>query len=122
MAILIDHQPVSLPAGTRTAEAVVAGGQTILVRVARKTSATPTFWADAVSFALNVEVSADGGASWREACGFAAGGGIVEDIKTGNELAESRVSCGLPAGTNRVRVTLEIVGGTLVSQLTVESI
>lgn len=121
MAVLIDHQAISLPAGTRTAEAAVSGGQRIACHIARQTTATPTFWSAGVSISLDIEVSYDGGATWRDACGFTADGGIVGG-KNGGEATESAVTCDLPAGVNRARVTLVITGGTLVSQLTVESL
>ena len=121
MAVLIDHQSINFPPGTRTAEAAVAGGQEILVRVARQTTATPTFWGPAVSLSVNIEVSVDGGATWAPTCGMTALGGITPS-RTGGESPESVVGCRFPAGTNRARVTVVIAGGTLVSQLTVESV
>ncbi len=121
MAVLIDHQAISFPAGTRTAERAVSGGQRIACRIARQTTATPTFWAAGVSLSVDIEVSYDAGATWRDACGFTAEGGITPG-KGGGEAPESAVTCDLPEGVNRARVTVIVTGGTLVSQLTVESL
>jgi hypothetical protein len=119
--VLIDHQPISFPPGTRQAEAAVAGGQAIMIRLARKTTATPTLWADGVTLQVDVEVSSDAGASWRHACG----GGFVGGILPGRgeaEASESRLTCTFQEDVNRTRVTVTIAGGQLNSLLTVESV
>lgn len=121
MAVLIDHQPISFAPSTRTAEAAVAGGQSILVRLARKTTATPTLWADGVSISVQIEVSSDNGVTWRPVCGMTSDGGIVPG-KGGGEATESRIECAFQESVNRARVTVVITGGTFVSLLTVESL
>lgn len=121
MAIILDHSPLTLPAGSREAQAALPGTDRIIIlRFARRMTATPTLWAPGVTFALAVDISSDGGSTWWTSAGMTAEGGIVQ-AKNGGELAESRLTCGIPASANRVRVALDITGGTLVTELTVET-
>jgi hypothetical protein len=121
VSVIIDHQPVSFPAGTRTAEGVVTGGQTIWAHLARQTTATPTFWAPGVSMELQIEVSLDNGGTWQLAGVTSAPGGIIPGKGGVGEAVETGVLCAFPPAANRARVTLIITGGTLVSQLTLET-
>lgn len=118
-SILIDHQPISVSPGTRTFETSVDQPGSLVVRLARKTTATPTLWADGVIIALDVEWSEDGGATWRDLGGFAAEGGIVP-AKEGGEAVESSMDCPFPPSTDRVRATATVTGGRLDSILTIE--
>lgn len=118
-SILIDHQPISVNPGSRTFETNVDQPGSLVLRLARKTTATPTLWADGVGVSISVEWSEDGGATWRDLGGFAAEGGIVP-AKEGGEAAESYMECPFPDTTNRVRATATISGAQLVSVLTIE--
>lgn len=117
--VIIDHQSINWPAGDRTAQAPVSAAQSVLVRLARKTTATPGFWDDAVALVFSVDVSTDGGVSWRPAFGGTSEGGIVLG-RDGNELVETVFGGDIPATANRVRAHLDITGGTLRSEITVE--
>lgn len=120
MALLIDHQPISVNPGTRQFEAAVDAPGRIVVRLARQTTAEPALWADGVEVSLNVEVSDDNGSTWRNLVAFTAHGGIY--VGRDGEAAESFVDCPFPAVTNRTRLTATVSGGTLVTRLTVERV
>ena len=127
MALLIDHQSINVPVGSRNFGPVTIpdGLAQVTLRLARKTTATPTFWAAAVRVALRSWCSLDGGATWLQWLGFGEGNGgepggiIVQRDLT--DLAESWVMSDLPPGTGRlIKLTATVTGGTLVSRLTVE--
>jgi hypothetical protein len=122
MAFAIDHQAISVAAGTRDFGPVtISNGLTqVTLRLARMTTATPTFWAAGVTVKLDSWCSLDGGATWIQWLGFAAEGGIyVRHDST--EATESTVTSPLPAGTSRqMKFTATVAGGALVSQITVE--
>ena len=122
MALLFDHQSINVPVGSRNFGPVTIpdGLTSVTLRLARRTTATPTFWAAGVSVQLNSWCSLDGGATWIEWLGFGAPGGI-HIKRDSTELAESSVTSELPPGTSRrMKLTATVTGGTLVSQLTVE--
>ena len=122
MALLIDHQSINVPAGSRDfGPATIPDGLTqVTLRLARRTTATPTFWAPGVTVDLKSWGSLDGGTTWQQWLGFGAPGGILIK-RDGSETVESWVSCPLPpGGARRIRLTAIVTGGTLVSQLTVE--
>ena len=126
MALLIDHEAINVPAGTRDfGPATIPDGLTqVTLRLARRTTATPTFWAAAVRVALRSWCSLDGGATWMQWLGWGEGnGGEAGGIYTGilGEMPESTVRSALPAGAGRqIKLSATVTGGTLVSQLTVE--
>jgi len=122
MAVLIDHFPISVPPGTRSLEAAVDQPGHLILRLARKTTASPSLWDDAVLVAFNAEWSADGGATWRDLGGFETLGGIAYNPKTGEEATETVMECPFPEETDRVRVTATVSGGTLASQVTIERV
>jgi hypothetical protein len=119
--VLIDHQPISVNPGTRSFEAAVDQPGSLVVRLARKTTATPTLWADGVSVSLVVEWSTDAGASWRDLGGFNADGGIAFLI-SGGEAPETVMQCPFPDATNRIRATATVSGARLESVLTIERV
>lgn len=118
-SLLIDHQPVSVNPGTRQFQAAVDAPGTLVVRLARQTTATPTLWDAAVEVAFNVEWSEDGGATWRDLGGFTASGGIATHPASG-ELVETVMVCPFPPTTDRVRATATVSGGRLDTVLTIE--
>lgn len=122
MALLIDHQAISIAVGTRDFGPVtIPDGLTrVTLRLARKTTAAPTLWATGVAIQLDSECSVDGGVTWVQWLGFGASGGIY--VKgDGSEATESNVASALPSGTNRtMKLSLTVTGGTLSSLLTVE--
>ena len=127
MALLIDHQAISVPAGTRDfgPVAVPDGLTRVTLTLARRTAAAPTLWATAVQVTLRSWCSLDGGGTWIQWLGFGEGGGGqaggIYVGRGGAELAESSVSAPLPPGAGRqMKLTAIVTGGTLVSQLTVE--
>lgn len=119
--LIIDHQPISLQSGSRSAEAAVTAGTVFVIHLARKTTATPTLWADGVNVELHVNWSADGGTTWRDLVGAGMIGGIILD-KLGNERAEDLTKVPIPETCNRVRVSVTITGGRFDSILTVETL
>lgn len=116
----IDGQAINLNPGTYSFEAAITSGL-LVARLARQTTATPTLWAAGVSVLLDLDVSSDGGSSWRNLGGFGADGGITIN-KLGQEATESAFSATMPARTNRMKATVTITGGRLVSSLTVEGL
>jgi hypothetical protein len=122
VALLIDHQAISVPAGSRDfGPATIPDGLTkVTLRLARRTTATPTLWATGVAVQLDSWCSLDGGATWLQWLGFGAPGGIhVKGDST--EATESSVTGALPSGASRrIKLTATVTGGTLVSNLTVE--
>jgi len=122
VALLIDHQSINVPAGSRDfGPATIPDGLTkVTLRMARRTTATPTLWAAGVTVDLKSWCSLDGGVTWLQWLGFGAPGGILIK-RDGTDTVESWVSSALPAGTSRrIKLTATVTGGTLVSQLTVE--
>jgi hypothetical protein len=116
----IDHQPINLAPGVYDFQANLDPG-TIIVRLARQTTATPQFWAEGVEIDMQVELSDDNGQSWYSFVAFTSTGGIVI-VRDGAEAAETWLQTTLPPTVTRTRLTLTITGGTLVSELTLERI
>ncbi len=125
MTTLIDHQSINLATGTRTIGPVdIADGiNTIEFRIARCTTATPTFWPNAsTTLTLAIEVSYDGGASWNfESSVNGIHGGIEPGLHGVTERADDfLILTGLPQTSGRkLRGQLQIANGPLVSQFTV---
>jgi len=124
MALIIDHQAISINAGSRNFGPVTIPDALTVVtlRLARMTTASPTLWAAGISVKLDSWCSLDGGATWLQWLGFGASGGIF--VKgDGTEAAESSVTSELPPGSARqMKLTATVTGGRLVSQLTVEAV
>ena len=122
MALLIDHQSINVPAGSRDFGPVtIPDGLTrVTLKLARRTTATPTLWAAGVTVDLKSWCSLDGGMTWIQWGGFGGVGGI--HIKRDSaESVESTGGGSLPIGSSRrIKLTLTVSGGTLVSLLTVE--
>ena len=119
MAVLIDHQSISVNPGTRVFERATSPG-TVLVRLARQTTARLGLWVAGVHVEIWSEWSADGGTTWRDLCGAGADGGIVVDGRTGLEIPETRFQCEFPPAANRVRLTATVSGARLTSEITLE--
>jgi hypothetical protein len=122
VALLIDHQSINVPVGSRDFGPVTIpdGLAQVTLRLARMTTATPTLWAAGVSVDLKSWCSLDGGATWLQWLGFGSSGGIHVK-RDSTEALESTVTSMLPTGANRrMKLTATVTGGTLVSQLTVE--
>jgi hypothetical protein len=126
VAILIDAQPLSINPGTHEVEHAIDAPGTLVVRLARKTTVTPTLWADGVSLAVRLDVSSDAGQTWRGLAGFTAIGGIWigrnEETGVDGEIPETRLLCPFPDDANRARLSVTVAGGTFNSLLTVERI
>jgi len=124
VALLIDHQSINVPAGSRDfGPATIPDGLTqVSLRLARQTTATPTFWAAGVGVKLDSWCSVDGGVTWLQWLGFTGVGGIIfRDV--GIEATESWCSSLLPAGVNRqMKLTLVVTGARLTTELTVEAV
>ena len=123
MALLIDHQSINVPSGSRDfGPATIPDGLTgVTLKLARKTTATPTFWAAGVNVDLAAWCSLDGGATWLKWLAFGSGGGVIVSALDGTDAIESSLSRPLPFGANRrIKLTATVTGGTLVSLLTVE--
>lgn len=123
MAIIINHMSITLRNGARTfGPALIPDGlSSITLRLARSTTLTPLFWPLAATrIIVDMEISTDGGTTFRDACGMSAVGGIA--FHREGEATESVVMCQpLPAGVARqVRVLTTVTDGPLVSELTVE--
>jgi len=125
MALFIDHQSVNFLPGVRNYGPVVVpdglSGEVTMV-LARKTTATPTYWDAGVGINLMSWISIDGGATWATWLGFTNTGGIIISARDGSEAAESGVSRVLPDGVGRqLKLTLTVTGGRLRSALTVST-
>lgn len=123
MAVLINHMPITLATGSQTFGPVLVpdGLTSITLRLARNTTATPLIWPlEATRITADMEISTDGGITYRHVCGVTAGGGLVQGKQ--GEATETVLTClPLPAGSGRrVRVPTTVVSGPLVSELTVE--
>ena len=119
--LILDHQPVTFPEGSRVIGPVnIPNFRTRLVlRLARRTTATPTFWADGVNVSLQSDVSFDKGQTWVQWVGFTAPGGIMTGRN--GEIPESVVVCQVPSALNRrIRLNVTVTGGTLISEVTTE--
>jgi hypothetical protein len=126
MALLIDHQSVNFLPGVRNYGPVAVpdglSGEVTMV-LARKTTATPTYWDAGVDISLMSWTSLDGGATWQTWLGFASTGGLIISTRDGSEAAESSASRVIPAGTGRqLKLTLTVTGGRLRSALTVVAV
>lgn len=123
MALLIDHQPITHPAGSYqyTVNLNRVQSSTIRIALTRKTTATPGFWDDAVSVLVGVELSFDNGQSWVEWLpSFGAPGGVV--VIKGEEATETSCYVPMPPNGDRARLNVSVTGGVLVSELTVEQV
>lgn len=91
----------------------------IYLRIARRTTATPTIWPSAsVAIRLDPEIEIDG--VWRPYAGGQSVGGIVM-AKNGGELTHDVIGGYVPPGINRrLRGSLTVTGGTLRSSADVE--
>ena len=123
MAVLINAMPVNIATGTQIfGPVLVPDGLTMIsLKLARQTTLTPLFWPlEATRITADMEVSLDGGATFRHVCGITAGGGIV--IGKQGEAMHNILTCEpLPSGTSRrLRVVSTVTNGPLVSELTVE--
>jgi len=124
MPVIFDHQPINrAPGSYEFGPGNIPDGFTrVRLRLARQTTATPTFWAADVGVNVLIQDSTDGGTSWRDVCGFQALGGIVLD-KQGNEAVESSCQGDWRLGISRMaRILYSITGNTLVSELTLEAL
>lgn len=117
MAILINAQPLSINPGTREFEHAIDAPGVLEVRLARKTTATPTLWDDGVSLGMRLDVSLDGGQTWRGLVSITSEGGIAPG-RLGGEAEYTFIRCPFPDAANRARLRVTVTGGTLVSLLT----
>jgi len=121
---LIDHEPVSLNKGNYSYSVVPDDDVSmVIVRVARQTTATPTFFDAACSFMLEVFVATSPNQEvpldpWFS---FGATGGIALN-RHGIQVSETNANARLPPGVDRrMRVDLTVSGARLVSEITVET-
>jgi len=121
---LIDHEPVSLNKGNYSYSVVPDDDVSmVIVRVARQTTATPTFFDAACSFMLEVFVATSPNQEvpldpWFS---FGATGGILLN-RHGIQVSETNANARLPPGVDRrMRVDLTVSGARLVSEITVET-
>jgi hypothetical protein len=122
--VIFDHVPVTRNAGSHlegpasVPDSAVEG----ILRLARRTTAEPTLWAPGVTVSFQSEIDFNNAGTWaHQAGGFTGVGGI--HIAHGVELVESFVRFPLPPGTNRrIRLPLTVAGGTLVTEVTVETV
>lgn len=123
MAILLNHQPITLPTGTQEFGPFVIQDATteIVLRLARNTTLTPLLWPLAATLInLHLDVSVDGGVNYALACGFGSLGGLLVN-RRGGEVTESVARCTFPSGIGRLgKAILTVENGPLVSLLTVE--
>ena len=121
---LIDHQPISLNAGNYSYSVIPDDDvNMVIVRVARQTTTTPTFFGGTCSLMLKVFVAKSPNQEvpldpWFS---FGATGGILLN-RLGVEVPENNATARLPPGVNRrMRVDLTVSGARLVSEITVET-
>lgn len=120
---LVDNVLVNITPGTFefSAVAIAERSSSMMLRIARQTSLTPTFW-DSESILVNGEfyVSVDGGATFQFVCGFGSSGGIfvLPDL---TESPATTITCDIPNGKNRqLRAVLHVNGGSLLTRIIVE--
>lgn len=124
MALIVDHDRFTMQPGTRNwgPVAVPDGLTKVTLRLARQTTATPTFWEAGVRVQIDSWCSVDGGVTWLQWIGAGGPGGIFL-LPNGTELAESWCSADLPAGINRqMKVMIAVTGARLITELTVEAV
>jgi hypothetical protein len=124
MAIILDHAPINIASGFfQTAGIAIAANVTTLqLRLARNTTATPTFWPNASTTIVgNIRVSFDGGSNYQHSCGFTASGGLV--IVDGVEASETTLRGPVtPTQSGRlIRADVTVTNGPLLSELTLET-
>jgi hypothetical protein len=124
MPLNIDALPINLASGTLTPPDVAIQNQvtTVIMKLARATTATPSFWADpATEIAGNVYLSTDNGASFLHIVGFSAPGGVI--VSRGAEVPFTIVSCPLNSTgpQRRLKVDVTVTNGPLISELTLET-
>ena len=124
--ILIDHAPINQPSGSHDYGpfSVPDGATGATLRLARCTTATPTFWPNA-STAVDAKVwlSFDGGTTYpTQLIHVTSAGGIIVHPDTGSEVTETGVSVSnVKLGTGRkVKATFNVTNGPWVSQATLE--
>ena len=121
-ATIINNQAISVPVGTQQLAAVnvTDGVNTVTASLARDTSGTPTLWTSAsTTVQLDVEISFDGGSTWKYAFGCGSKGGILLD-RGGGQSTATTVTYVIPAAAGRkMRATFTVAGSTLTSTLTV---
>lgn len=130
MALLIDHQPINVPAGSHTFTVTVPNdAKRVSIRLARQTTATSSFWNVPVIVSLKADFSPRHDGEFVDWVSWEASGGIIQN-HLGVELPESSVVATVPPFIEtippnqgrRVRAIVTITGGNLVSTLTIESI
>jgi len=126
MTTLIDHVPINQPTGTHTYGAynVPDGVSSATLRIARCTTATPTFWPNAsTTVDAKAMMSFDNGATFPyQVATISSKGGIVTHPDTGEQVTETGVSVtGVRLGANRkIQATITVTNGPLVTQVTLE--
>lgn len=124
MAILLNHVAVNIPTGAQEfgPANVPNNGEIFTLRMARCTTATPTFWPDAATtINANIWISFDGGTTWPYILiGFGSNGGIYT-LRNGTQLAES-VATGFAVrqGGRQIKAEIVVTNGPLVSEITME--
>lgn len=124
MAVLVNHSPLTIAVGAMAFGPVVVPNSltTLDIRLARFTTATPLFWPlDTTTIAVSVEMSYDGGQTFRLLCGMTVAGGLATE-KDGSEAAETTLHFTAQRQPNRrLRLDMEVKGSVLVSELTIEA-
>lgn len=124
--VLINAAPISLASGTQTFGPINVPDamSNLFIKLARCTTATPTFWPNvATQVTARILVSYDGGLTFPIlVIGFAASGGIYVP-RTGIEAPFS-IARGndAPRVGRKIRAEIEVTNGPLVSQVTVEAL
>jgi len=127
MTILIDHFPINQPTGSHDygPANVPQGATTYVLRLARNTTNTPTFWPNAATqVQATIFLSTDGGVTFPVIAGSmtAVGGTLIGP--SGQQLAESSFTATVPvpaAAGLRAKATVIVTNGPLISQVTVEA-
>jgi hypothetical protein len=124
---LIDHQNVSIATGTQEfGPADIPSTVTnFTIRLARHTTATPTFWPNAITtIDAKLFLSNDGGVTFpRGAGGFTSVGGTLLGKGGVGEIPETVFSgtIPIPVGVGwKIKAVVIVGNGPLVSQLTIQ--
>ncbi len=124
MSTLLNNQPLNLATGTQDVGPLNLPNSlaSLKITLARCTTPTPTVWPNSTTtIAVTLFVSLDGGTTWIPSGAFTAAGGIY--VRNGVEVPSTIMEVApIPDGTSRkLKATIVVNNGPLVSSVTIEA-